>query len=179
MRYVTSDWHLGHKNILKYEPSSPQEPGGREKLILENCSKVNPEDTVYFLGDIKFQGNWDESIRKVTSFCTWICIPGNHDRKLSDTWWESVGFQDVYDSFILETKFGKSLLSHFPVNCWDERYERAVAKLRGCYIEENCSVNIHGHTHSRLIPYVTFNERPITYVNACVKANNFGLLAID
>lgn len=52
--YFTSDWHLGHKAILKYrsEFSSVEE---HNNLFVENFNKtVKKRDTVYFLGDICF-----------------------------------------------------------------------------------------------------------------------------
>ena len=85
--WVTSDLHFGHKNIMTFCP----EARSRFKLDLDYMNEtmvkewnemIEPEDTVYILGDVAFL-----PAPKATSFMRRlngrkILVEGNHDRKL-------------------------------------------------------------------------------------------------
>lgn len=57
MDFLTSDTHLGHKNIITYCHRPFKDTYLMNKAITENWnSVVKPEDTVYHLGDFAFGG---------------------------------------------------------------------------------------------------------------------------
>lgn len=56
MNYFTSDWHLGHKNILKYDKRPFSSIEEHDKHIIDKYNDtVNNDDNVYFLGDIFYK----------------------------------------------------------------------------------------------------------------------------
>lgn len=79
--YFSSDWHLGHTNILKYDnrPFASIEEMN-EVIIGNHNSIVKPEDHFYFLGDFVFSKKKDE----IEAFMKQLngklfFIKGNHD----------------------------------------------------------------------------------------------------
>lgn len=143
-KYIISDPHFGHDNILKLERPQFATIEEHDAYIINQINKiVKLTDTLYILGDI---GNIDKARllngRK-------IMIKGNHDKR-NLTEFESV-FAEVYDTPIYLTP--KLVLSHEP-------------------IQVNTSVlNVHGHLHgARLestnhfnVSAALVNYTPITY----------------
>ena len=77
--WFTSDWHLGHKNIIKYCNRPFKTVEEMNKTIIDNFNnKVNPGDIIFFLGDFSFD---DSFYRKYQDLLNgnWIFIRGNHD----------------------------------------------------------------------------------------------------
>lgn len=154
--YFTSDFHIGHINILKYEPSRVTaiidyaataygenaaemakknvENGNLDLLIpmqtemlVENWnSVVKDDDVVWFLGDL--------TLGRAIDVCEIVphlkghkrIILGNHDRIKIGDYY-AMGFEFVSPyPIVLKQRF---LLSHAPIN-------------------ENGMFNIFGHVHS-------------------------------
>lgn len=146
--YVTSDWHLGHKNAYKFSGnfSSKEE---REAKIFENYSSVvNKRDVVWFLGDIAFTAEDLELISMLVG--TKKLVLGNHD---TDKFAKGVKFNQILKAF--ETvhglvKYKDSWLSHAPIH---------PDELQGRF-------NIHGHVHNSTL-------KDSKYFNACLEPNNF------
>ena len=78
--FYTSDFHLNHKNIIKYceRPFSSIEEMNKE-IIKRYNEKIKKEDTVFHIGDFSF-GSEDFS-NKFNG--TIIKLKGNHDKKQS------------------------------------------------------------------------------------------------
>ena len=52
-RFITSDLHFGHKNILEYDKRPFSSIEEHDESLIENWnSLVRPQDLVYCLGDI-------------------------------------------------------------------------------------------------------------------------------
>ena len=146
MKYwVTTDWHLNHENIKKYE----YRKDGFEQLIIQRHNEVMSEDDVLInLGDVIFARNSELSTYLSQLKChKKILVRGNHDRK-TDTWYMGQGFDIVFDSIILKN----CLLSHAPKELTDD-----------------LSFNIHGHFHTGehriddMIWYPFYSERHILF----------------
>ena len=55
MIYFTSDWHLGHANIIKYCERPFKSVSDMDRILIQNYNEiVDQDDTVYFLGDFCF-----------------------------------------------------------------------------------------------------------------------------
>lgn len=81
-RWVTSDWHFGHRNILHLGEGRPfatiEEHD--EALITRHNALVAPDDEVWVLGDVAM-GDITESLVKCARMNGHkILICGNHDR---------------------------------------------------------------------------------------------------
>lgn len=78
--WVTSDLHLGHKNIIKYCHRPFKSLTDMNTTLIQNWNKyVSRHDHVYFLGDLAFakHGVLGEWLRKLNGHITFI--KGNHD----------------------------------------------------------------------------------------------------
>ncbi len=153
--FVTSDSHWGHKNIcLKFTDSdgkrvrpfdSVEEMD--EFMIRRWNETVNPEDTVWHLGDFDFYHNTSKTQNIVNRLNGKIrLIMGNHDyfhksgdaKKLIDI------FGGVYQWNMLSVKGQIHVLSHFPLHRSTFDYVAADGT-------QSNAINVHGHIHQRLI----------------------------
>ena len=59
MRWFTSDWHFGHRNVIDYcnRPFSSVEEMNDKLVELWN-NTIKPEDEVWFLGDFSMNPKW-------------------------------------------------------------------------------------------------------------------------
>lgn len=143
--FVTSDWHLGHRNILKYRPqfSSIEE---HDALLIHNYNAViSKRDTIYFLGDICFDLGAVETIRELKG--RKVLVLGNHD------------LERGFDKRILHDTFNNVVSLISKNGCWLSHAPIHPDELRGKY-------NIHGHTHNSSI-------QDVRYANVCVENTNY------
>jgi calcineurin-like phosphoesterase family protein len=134
--YVISDTHFGHANMLKFEP----EARGHYKDIQEHDldllarwnSVVEPEDTVWHLGDVYFAKGW-EVLPHLNGKKRLVL--GNHDAKKEEVLMRH--FFRIYGVAVV----GDYILSHVPVHPYQ--------------LANRFKKNIHGHMHSKrvLLPY--------------------------
>lgn len=141
-KWVISDLHLGHKNILRYSGAlrGGTTPEEHDAWIREQWnSVVRKGDLVYVLGDVAMTS---EALAQLRSFKGQKkLVRGNHDVEATQEYLKY--FDQVYG--LLSFK-GTFWLSHAPVH---------PAELRG-------RLNIHGHVHQNSIP-------DARYINACVE----------
>lgn len=81
--YFTSDLHFRHANILQFEPESREFNSIEEhdEYLIETWNEfVNPEDTIYHLGDFCLAGvsRWIEILERLNGKIH--MVKGNHDR---------------------------------------------------------------------------------------------------
>lgn len=136
--FFTSDIHLFHVNILKFESvSRPFETlDEMHNVIIERWNdKVAANDEVFILGDVSFGklGATVDVLNKLKG--TKTLVLGNHDIKLKKE-------QEFIDCFkggvfdLLERKFnGKYyIMCHYPMLSWNKSHYG--------------SINLFGHLHS-------------------------------
>jgi len=151
--FFTSDWHLGHANILtfkNYDETVVRDFSHvdemHEYMIAQHNSVVKPNDKVYVLGDVCFTNKWLPLVDRFNG--EKVLIKGNHDNlKLSQ--YEQY-FKDVRGSH----QFKGVLMSHIPV------HPESLARW---------GFNIHGHLHSnRVLDY--HNKIDHRYLNVSVES---------
>jgi len=133
--FFTSDWHLGHANILDFKQSDGSSVRDfsdvdemHEYMIAQHNSVVKPNDKVYVLGDVCFTNKWLHIVARFNG--DKVLIKGNHDTlKLSQ--YESY-FRDVRGSH----QFKGVLMTHIPV------HPESLARW---------GFNIHGHLHTNRV----------------------------
>jgi len=157
---LTSDLHLGHKNILKFRSGfSSQEE--HDETIFENlATSVNKRDSVIFCGDIAFNTDWLERIADIRCAKKTLIL-GNHDTEhccIADLLW-------CFDAIHSMYKKRNVLFTHCPVH---------PDHLRGA------TVNIHGHLHNGLVERGVLeygnhiaDEIDPRYINICVEHTDF------
>lgn len=142
--FFTSDIHLFHKNILKFEslarPFSTIEE--MHQVIEDNWnSKVSDKDIVYVGGDISF-GKVTSAVEILNRLNgTKILTPGNHDDNHLKHASFRYCFHDIKER--IEIKYNKILytISHYPQLSWNKSHI------------ENVSFFLFGHEHSRFLGY--------------------------
>lgn len=151
--FFTSDWHLGHANILTFKKAdgSPLRDFSsvdemHEHMISRHNSVVGKNDKVYHLGDVCFTNKWMHIISRFNG--EKVLIKGNHDTlKLSQ--YEPY-FKDVRGIH----QFKGIIMTHIPV------HPESLARW---------GVNIHGHLHSNKVRNV-LGEEDSRYLNVSVES---------
>lgn len=133
--FFTSDLHIGHDNILKYDRRPFRDVDEMLfELVANYRSMVSPDHHAMFLGDVFFRATKSEAAY-IMSFLPGrkSLILGNHDRH-SKSWYRDVGFETVLDSATIHNEeLGDVTLIHNPL--------LAVGERKSNYV-------IHGHKHS-------------------------------
>ena len=130
--FVTSDWHIGHENIIAYDRRPFRSIDHMRQMLVHNFNSVVSEDShTLVLGDTFFRATREEATDIMMSLNgTFTLIRGNHDRR-TRKWYLDIGFESVLDSAEYHDVYlGKITLIHSPLHAIDARYV------------------IHGHKHS-------------------------------
>jgi calcineurin-like phosphoesterase family protein len=130
--FVTSDWHIGHENVIAYDRRPFRSIDHMRQMLIHNFNSVVSEDShTLVLGDTFFKATREEATDIMAAMNgTKALIRGNHDRR-SRKWYLDVGFASVLDYYeYYDVCVGKIALVHNPLNAIAARYV------------------IHGHKHS-------------------------------
>lgn len=156
--YFTSDWHVGHANVLEFDKRPFKDLDHMHRVLINNYNAtVGDQDICYFLGDMGF-GKGDLLAGVVQSLQgTKVCILGNHDK--GATAMRRYGFDVVLNmaSLIVANKI--VTMTHCPLRgVWRED----VSKMKNSQEGENWhkefkhtdfsipdwgQYHLHGHTH--------------------------------
>lgn len=157
--YYTADWHLGHKNILKFCPDrAPNLEAMHRKLIKRYNSCVGPNDVCWFLGDVGMASS--ELLKSILSQLNGkkISVLGNHDKGVQAMY--SIGFDAVMysaETYIAEQRV---TMSHCPIKglyredttgyrAENENWHKETFKgFNRWTIEDRGTFHLHGHIHS-------------------------------
>ena len=142
--FITSDWHLGHKNQCRFRTEFNDYHEVAELLFENYRAVVKKRDIVWFLGDMLLSTEYLEQFR---------ALPGDKRLILGNHCTERVPFEEILKSFNKVyglVSYKRAWLSHAPMH---------PDELRG-------KINIHGHTHYHCIN----DER---YVNVCPEQTNW------
>lgn len=147
--WFTSDHHFGHANIIRY-CDRPYGSVAQMNALMEAAwnSRVEPGDTVYYLGDFAMQPKMVTDILPRLKGSK-ILIAGNHDRCHAGTprWVEhymAAGFTSVHRHLDMEIAGENVLLHHFPYRNETDRAQKHYGSRpvdRGRWL-------IHGHVHN-------------------------------
>lgn len=111
--WFTSDTHFGHQNIIKYCNRPFKDVDHMNEVLIKNWNSiVDPDDTIYHLGDFAMgpKDRWPSYIKRLNGMK--LLVRGNHDQdeqKMKD-----LGFTYVFDNMIVPYKNFDIYLSHFP-----------------------------------------------------------------
>jgi calcineurin-like phosphoesterase family protein len=137
-KFTTSDIHLFHKNILKFEPESRPFSSLDEMhmVIVNNWNNVvNVYDVVYIIGDVSF-GKLTDTIDILTKLNgNLILIKGNHDHVLSRNPSFRNCFVRIEDLLEIKVNGQNYTLCHYPMLSWNKSHIN--------------SYQLFGHLHSR------------------------------
>lgn len=148
-KYVISDLHLGHANILKH---SGDLRGGttleeHDQWIIDQWnSVVTKQDLVYVLGDVAMNRQALHKVKRLKG-SKHLC-KGNHDIESLKAYQEY--FATIYGIHNHRRVFW---MSHAPIH---------PGSLRGMF-------NLHGHTHQNKV--MLDNEPDLRYINVCIESS--------
>ena len=125
--YFTSDWHFGHKAILKYRDFETIEE--HDETFLRNYKKtVTKRDRVFFLGDIAFTKEGLDKLKPLIGYK--ILYLGNHDTlKVQE-------YLEVFDEIHALRSYKNFWITHCPI------HPQELRNRKGC---------IHGHLHASVL----------------------------
>lgn len=135
--WFSSDWHIGHSNILAYSKRPFESIGDHDEyLIRQQNAMVKPGDNFYLLGDFALcdEARAVKFAKRLTGqkFIVW----GNHDKNLR----KSKEFCDQWiwqkDLTQIDVEGQKIILCHYAMRTWNQSH-------RGSW-------NLHGHSHGSL-----------------------------
>lgn len=162
--YFTSDWHLWHTNIIKYANRPFEDVTEMNKTILGNFfDTVSAGDTVYFLGDFAFGkkehfAQIKEVLTKITSFCEFHVVLGNHDYSIRDLLEQHCA--SVTPLKVIGTKEQKITLCHYPMHSFSGSHYN--------------NWQLYGH-HHRDTNIQILGKR----YNVCLEANNYHVVSFE
>lgn len=141
-RWLTSDHHFSHQNILKYCAETRPFPTVEEmnaQLIARWNSRIAPDDEVILVGDAFCSRRMPKEekigiLRMLNGRKT--LVQGNHDDH--PHLFTEAGFESVQPHVVLDNDILVIHRACIPEHTW----ERSIARLR------NPRLVIHGHTHA-------------------------------
>ena len=156
MKYYTSDLHLSHTNIIKYENRPFSSIEEMDNTIIDNINyRLSPDDELYILGDFTLEN----SPRKIGGLikrikCKKHLIIGNHDYFTRNKNLCSL-FDSVHHYLEIEDEGRTVILFHYPIQNWNlKRYG---------------SIHLYGHVHSK----EELQLKEVNAFNVGVDVNNF------
>lgn len=136
--FFSSDFHFGHKNVLKYDNRPFDTIEEHDGAIIRNYNnKVGEHDQFYFLGDFAFcnKRKSEEYISRLNG--RKFFIKGNHDKK------DTIKLYEKYGTYLGELKKirienQEIVLCHYGMRVWEGSH-------RGTW-------HLYGHSHHSLPP---------------------------
>lgn len=135
----TSDLHLHHKNIMKYnsETRDGVDADDMVKIMIKNWNdSVSDTDDVWILGDVSF-GSEIKTVDALQQMNgkKWLVL-GNHDHKITTSPDLMGCFQQVFESYKeIHVDDRKIVMCHYPIESWNQIHRGAI--------------HLHGHVHGR------------------------------
>lgn len=136
--WLSGDYHLSHKNIIKYCNRPFDSVDEMNKTISKNHNRVvGKKDLFYFLGDLTLHNKRVAYMAIKNLNGKWHFIRGNHDKKTIRVIEDHVEWVDGLRVIQIDGK--KITLSHFACRVWDGSHH-------GHY-------HFYAHSHGELTPF--------------------------
>lgn len=133
--FISSDYHLGHKNVIKYDNRPFDSIDEMDEAIIKNHNNVvGPNDDFYFLGDFCFnRAKTENYLQRLNGNKFFIC--GNHDKR------DTIKLYREYGTYLgglqrLTLNDQDLILCHYSMRVWDKSH-------RG-------TIHLYGHSHGSL-----------------------------
>jgi calcineurin-like phosphoesterase family protein len=138
MIWFSADYHLSHKNIIRYCNRPFENIEKMDSLILQNLkSNVKAGDILYYLGDLTFKEEVALRFFEVFSDLEIYYIIGNHDsKKVHDI--VKKYCKEVYPLIDIKIEGQAITLCHYAMRVWNKSHFN--------------SWQLYGHSHANLEP---------------------------
>lgn len=155
---LTSDLHLGHKNIANYRDGFGSSEEHHEIIFDNLATNIHKADSLIMLGDIAFTREWLFKLNQVKCKKKTLIL-GNHDTEHLHIHDLVQVFDDIHGLWSKRNYW----FSHAPIH--EQEMRRRVG-------------NIHGHTHTFNVLKSKFtkgakDEVDTRYYNVCVDKTDF------
>lgn len=133
--FFSSDYHLGHKNVIKYDNRPFKDINHMNEAIITNHNNViSNNDDFYFLGDFSFDKSKTESFLERLNGNLHF-IKGNHDRS------DMIRLYRKYGTYLgqldeLSVKNQQFILCHYSMRVWNRSHHG--------------SIHLYGHSHGSI-----------------------------
>lgn len=125
MKYFTSDWHLGHANILKFSKRPFSSVEEMDRTIISNLLEIiQPDDEIYHLGDLASSKKAaDDFFDRLPRKCRFHWIRGNHDKVFSQ-FRKNCASQSNLKEITINNNGKKTTvtLCHYPLITWNKSH---------------------------------------------------------
>ena len=147
--YFTSDWHIGHTNVLIFDNRPFKDLDHMHEVLVNNYNSTVKDGVCYFLGDIGLCKS--ETVKGVISKLsgTKVAILGNHDKGVEAMY--KNGFDVVLYGATMQIAGERVTLSHCPLL---GLYREKCEDMKGSQTGENW----HGESRSKHRIFTTTNE---------------------
>lgn len=112
--FFTSDWHLGHENVIKFDERPFKDADHMNRVLINNYNSCVDENSVcYFLGDVGMMQATElaKLIKQLNG--TKVLILGNHDRNTYSMY--NAGFDVVLNAGVFYIGNKRISMSHCPL----------------------------------------------------------------
>ena len=163
--FFASDHHFHHKNILTFKDAEGNTLRDftdvehmNEHMVYMHNSVVNPQDKVYFLGDVTMARNAKglEILARMNG--EKVLIKGNHDLCSAQQYLQY--FKDIRGSH----QFDGMILTHIPI------HPESLARW---------GLNVHGHLHSNVVKLSLAQIPDRRYFNVSVERINYTPISLE
>lgn len=134
MKYITSDLHFGHKNILKFNPDTRpfNDIQHMEDELVHEINSLDNCEMLYHLGDLFFgkPAHLSKILERINQPMTFL--RGNHCEKrmweVCKEWSEG----RAYEYKEIRHQGHKIILFHFPIAHWNQKEKGAIHLFGHC-----------------------------------------------
>lgn len=125
MDFLSSDWHFGHSNIIRYSARPFATADEMDEQIIENVNcRISPRDRLFHLGDFAYRNSKGVQYYLDRINCKNIyLVRGNHD-KLKQ--WEEDLFCGVENLTSINTEVSGEqktiVLCHYAMRVWNKSH---------------------------------------------------------
>lgn len=184
MTFISSDWHLDHPNVLKYNSRPFKDLDEQLAYFIKEIQQLPPGSRLILLGDILVYGNKAkarEILEKFPRHVNYLIVVGNHDRGLMSLYKE-LGICVEY----IEIRYAdqKLVLSHYPMLEWNRGQYGSIHLFGHChgqFIHPGRAIDVGWDAHQKLLDLdwvvKTLLQKPI--FQPCHSKNNGLVLAPD
>lgn len=158
--YFTSDWHVGHANVLVFDERPFRDLDHMHTVLVNNYNAaVGESDLCYFLGDMGLCKS--DVLQNVVARLNGlkVLVLGNHDK--GATAMHRIGFDVVMNAAALEIAGELVTMTHCPLRgVWREKVDGMKGSAEGenwhgeirhqkYSIPDFGQYHLHGHTHKK------------------------------
>lgn len=161
----TSDWHLGHSNVIKHCNRPFANADEMDSILINNLNEVaGPDDRVFNLGDVAFHCDLAklQHYRSRMVCKNILVILGNHDVKNKANLVKC--FNILPAEYMYEKQDYRIVLNHYAMRVWPHSHHGAG--------------HLYGHSHGKLSQMATSDGRGAMAFDVGVDAWNYKPLTL-